>query len=259
MCERLFDRIVELHKNTLPVTATKHERGLRALSIRLFRSDQYGKKLNCGNRKDVSAVVLIVAYIMGRREVLRRQAYAKIDLLVEYDDLFYTGIWKIICEEYAPDGAIIDHLPMMSDDKIATLARDPDIWAFNLKKICDDYVTYCIFNDLKPKSRKMCAYMFNLPYGWLDIHYLKPDNRPLPIAKIISFMFGMFKFDYLMRPAPNTAYWNTHAYNAWYYLHWTLRNDFIEAANNRLLFARVDTGKNLKSSKTVKYKRKPKR
>lgn len=263
MCERVFDKLWQLHKDTLPPDSTKREQGLKPLSLRLFRSEQYSKKVNCGNRNDVTAVVLIVAYIVGIQTVTQRKArkFALLDETLVYDEQFYHGIWALICEQYAPDNAIITPLDIIPESKRGILADDPDVYRYNMKDICDEYVTYCILTGIKPATRSKCSMMLNLPHKWLALHYLHVpvDNRPLPIARILNFMFGLFRQDYLLRQAPNKTYWNQYAYLTWQYLHYILSEDFKQAEYQRSLHIRSDTGSESKQSRDAKYKRKPAR
>lgn len=255
MCERIFDRVLQLHYDTLDSdTNTVRDRTLVALSSRLYRSEQYGKKVSSGVRKDVTALVLIVAYIMGSREIAQRQQakLSAMDLSLPNDIKFYHGIWNLLCELYAPDGAIISPLPIVPEHKIPRLENDPDVYAFNIKEISEQYVSYCIMNDGPCKTRAAASVMFNLPAIWISQHYMMIDidQRTLPIGKMLNFMFGMFRLDFLCKPAPTPTFWNENAYNAWNTLHWMLRDELSASETYRAKAIQADTGNYSVSKKT---------
>lgn len=255
MCERIFDKVLQLHYDTLDSEInTVRDRTLVALSSRLYRSDQYGKKVSSGVRKDVTALVLLVAYIMGSREIsFRKQSkMAQLDLSLPNDEKFYRGIWDLLCELFAPDGAIISPLPIVEEHKIHALGDDPDVYAFNIKEIAEQYVAYCILNDEPCKSRSAASRLFNLPTSWISIHYMmiEFDQRTLPIGKLLNFMFGMFRLDYLCKPAPSSTFWNEHAYNAWNTLHWMIRDELAASEVYRAKATKADTGNYTVSKKT---------
>lgn len=253
MC-KLFEKVHALHLSTQDPFSTNRDATLHALSKRLYKFEQYARKVNCGDYQDTTAKALLVAYIMGSSAVTQRKKakFASMDSALEADSRFYKGLWNILCEVYAPESATIAELPPLSDNTLALLTRDPDVIRFSIQDICDDYVNFCIFNDYPYTMRTKAAQLMNLPPKWVSVHYLMSarDGRVESTDKLLEFMFGLFRLDYLCKPAPRDTYWNEHAYLTWQRIHYVLRDDLKRAETILETYIREDTGRDKKSRRT---------
>lgn len=246
MSERKFDRIRRLHLDTLSPTATKSEKTLASLSMRLFKYPLYSTRVNISQIKDITTKVVIIAYISGMENVNKRKAskFASLDEALVYDEAFYVGLWEMLCEWHAPEGALMEQVPPVSEQRLSLLKHEPDIIQYNVRDMCDEYLSWCMFNDQPLKSRNKVSILFNLPSQWVAQHYMKvaTDNRVLPTDKLLMLMFGLFKLDYLAKPAPKRDYWITLAYLTWEKLHDGIRDDLAFAQVQRAKYNKQDSG-----------------
>lgn len=255
MCETLFERVHALHISTQdPLFSTNRDKTLRALSNRLYKFEQYARKINSGVRQDTTAKALIVAYIMGSRAIAqRRQAtFATMDTSLDADEQFYNGLWDLLCERYAPESATIAPMPPLDERAMQMLLQDPDVLRYDIRNICDEYVTFSILNDYPYKARSKASALMNLPRNWVSGHYMRQDqdNRTEPVDRLLQFMFGLFRQDFLCKPAPSDIFWNQNAYITWQRLHYVLRADLDRAEQVHNDYVKEDTGADKKPRET---------
>ena len=243
MAERILDKLYRLHVNTLdPLTSTCHDATYHSLCARIFKEDQYIKHVNYGRPSDVTVKALVLAYIMGMRSHGKKR-YA--ELFDDYDMPFYKGIWELICEQVAPKGMTYNPMPILSDKELYVLYADPDVTRFNIQSIVDEFVAFNVLNDGKYVTRnKVARDVIGLPDKWLSVHYQmeKRDGRPLPLDKILMFMFGAYKLATEKFPAPRKDFWLDYATYAWHRVQYELIDDIEAAEEYRKQYAREDFG-----------------
>lgn len=234
----VFERLCELHQSTLPETATWRDKSFNFMSNRLFKYPRYCSRINNGRISVVSNKALIVAFISGMSDIEERKKskFAHTDEWLECDEKFYMGIWEILCELFAPEGATIAPPPLVSDARRMVLGSDGSITKYNLIEKCDDYLSFAMLNDVDGlTSRNKVSYFFNLPKGWLALHNEldKQSPREFPADKLLRVVLGMFTLDYLAKPEPKPSYFLDYAYTTWEKLYHVLSDDLAFAQEQR--------------------------
>lgn len=214
MCERVFDKIYKLHMSTMDPNNPR-DRFVQALNNRMFKHESYAREVRSGFIKDVTSKVVFTAYLYGMKMLGPKPA--GFDLRA-HDRKFYEGLWDILCELHAPDGAKILPLTPLPDTKLYQLYNDPDITRFNIRTICDDVVTYCIFNNdktFKKRSDVSKALTFNTQ--WVTKQYANNDiiPREVPVHRMLQFIFGAYRLAFRGVVEPYNGYWLEHAEYAW--------------------------------------------
>ncbi len=237
----VFDKLHQLHLGTLPETATWRDKSFLFMSNRLFKYPRYCGRLNVGQIQEVSNKTLIVAFIMGMRDLQERKngKFAATDEWIECDERFYMGIWEIICDLYSPEGKYMDPPVPVSDNRQTILGADGSITKYNLVEKCDEYLSFAMVNDVEGiTSRNKTSYLFNLPKKWLALHNEldKQSPRDYPVDKLLMVMLGMFRLDFLAKPAPVPNYWIDYAYLTWEKIYFELQEELDQAAEQRRKF-----------------------
>lgn len=241
----VFERLCELHHATLPETATWRDKSFTTMSNRLFKYPRYCSRINNGRIQGVSTRALIVAFISGMSDIEERKKsrFAHADEWLECDEKFYMGIWNILCEEYAPEGATIAPPPPVRDNRRMTLGADGTITKYNLVDKCDEYLSFAMINDVDGlNSRNKVSHYFNLPKQWLALHneMNKQSPREYPADKLLMVMFGMFRLDFLAKPEPNPHYFLDYAYITWEKLNYVLQEELDFAQEQRARYIKIN-------------------
>lgn len=243
MKERTLDKLFKLHVNTLdPLTSTCRDATYHSLCARIFKEDQYIRHVRYGSPTDVSVKSLIVAYIIGTK-YLGSSRYAT--MFDDSDKPFYDGIWSMICEICAPNSTELKPIPIVPDNKLYMLHMDPDITRFNIQNIVDEYVAHNIVNDGPYVTRnKVARDVLCLPDKWLSVHYqmAKRDGRPLPLDKLLTFMFSAYRLAHQKYDEPRPGFWLEYATYAWQRVHYDLIDDLEAAIEYRKQYLLEDAG-----------------
>lgn len=204
-----------------------------ALTYRLFRNYQYIKDIRCPTQRnvhDISLRVLLCAYIYGTWNVNKRAAsrLSELDEMIDYDRKFYDGLWDILTTIVtgSPKPKLT---PLSSFDEVSELYYDEELNSFSIKDSCDEYVMFCVINNIKMTNRGFSRLVGLVP-NFLELHPTSKakDGRREPTKPLLEYLFGVIKCKNDNEIAP-PDFWINNINTAWLYLQQSLINDLYLA------------------------------
>lgn len=263
---RIFKMVLALHKSTLPPDLqSKRDKGYRALSLRLFKQEQYIKHVSAEAwlPDDITIKVLVVAYIKGMRQIRKdmESKFADINDHIPWDYKFYLGIWNIISSECSIGNVVYPEFTMPSESEISNLKWDPEVSGFTIDGASRQVIASHIVYDGPIKSINAMSSALGYHVHWLKAHIQQRtrENRPVPMEKVLRFMFNVQHLNNQGVLGPTPDFWKRISIVAWKYVILYLEPELEAAEEVRKRKISEDAGIDRKPNKITLKGRSAKR